>query len=110
MKVAYHVLRYPMQDPSLGIFISKKSDLPITAYCDSDWAACSDSKRSVSGYLVLMGDNHVSWKSKKQSTISLSSAEAKYRVVRQVVAELVWLERLLDKLMDLLQPDIKSDR
>ncbi|XP_049343382.1 uncharacterized mitochondrial protein AtMg00810-like [Solanum verrucosum] len=89
MKAAYHVLRYMMQDPTLGIFISNKSDLTVTAYCDSDWAACSDSRRSVSGYLVLMGDSHVSWKSKKQATVSLSSAEAEYRAVRQVVGELV---------------------
>jgi len=52
----------------------------------------------VSGYLVLMGDSPVSWKSKKQATMSLSSAEAEYRAVRQVVGELVWLERLLDEL------------
>jgi len=99
MKAAYHVLRYLMQDPTLGIFISNKPDLTVTAYCDSDWAACSDSRRSVSGYLVLMGDSPVSWKSKKQATVSLSSAEAEYRAVRQVVGELVWLERLLDELV-----------
>ncbi|XP_049342680.1 uncharacterized mitochondrial protein AtMg00810-like [Solanum verrucosum] len=77
----------------MGIFISNKPDLTITAYCDLDWAACPDSRKSVSGYLVLMGDSPISWKSKKQATISLSSAEAEYRAVRQVVGELVWLER-----------------
>lgn len=45
-----------------------------------------------------MGDRPVSWKSKKQATISLSSAEAEYRAIRQVVMELVWLERLLNEL------------
>ncbi|WMV10926.1 hypothetical protein MTR67_004311 [Solanum verrucosum] len=57
-----------------------------------------DSRKSVNGYLVLMGDSPVSWKSKKQATMSLSSAKAEYRAVRQVVGELVWLERLLDEL------------
>ena len=45
-----------------------------------------------------MGDSPISWKFKKQATISLSFTEAEYRVVRQVVGELVWLERLLDEL------------
>jgi len=98
LRAAYHVLRYLKQDPTMGIFILNKPDLTISAYCDSDWAACPDSRKSVSGYLVLMGDSPISWKSKKQATVSLSSAEAEYRAVRQVVGELVWLERLLDEL------------
>ncbi|XP_015164061.1 uncharacterized mitochondrial protein AtMg00810-like [Solanum tuberosum] len=59
---------------------------------------CPDSRKSINGYLVLMGDSPISWKSKKQATVSLSSAEAEYRVVRQVVRVLVWFERLLAEL------------
>ncbi|WMV45286.1 hypothetical protein MTR67_038671 [Solanum verrucosum] len=98
LKAAYHVPEYLKHDPTMGIFISNKPDLTINAYCDSDWAACPDSRKSVSGYLVLMSDSPVNWKSKKQATISFSSAEAEYRAVRQVVGELVWLERLLGEL------------
>jgi len=98
LKAAYHVLRYLKQDPSLGIFISNTPALSVKAFCDSDWAACLDSRKSVSGYLVLIGDSPISWKSNKQAIVSLSSAEAEYRDVRQVVGELVWLERLLDEL------------
>lgn len=47
---------------------------------------------------MLIGDCPVSWKSKKQTTVSLSSAEAEYRAARKVVGELVWLERLLHEL------------
>lgn len=60
LKAAYHVLRYLKQDPTMGIFISNKADLTVSAYCDSDWAACPESRRSVSGYLVLMGDSPLS--------------------------------------------------
>jgi len=98
LKAAYHVLRYLKQDPTLGIFISTTPDFTVSAYCDSDWAACPDSRKSVSGYLVLMGDSPISWKSKEWATMSLSSAEAEYRAVRQVVGELVWFERLLAEL------------
>ncbi|XP_075074851.1 uncharacterized protein LOC142162398 [Nicotiana tabacum] len=59
---------------------------------------CPDSKRSVSEYIVFMGGSPISWKSKKQETISLSSAEAEYRALRKVVGELVWLSRLLEEL------------
>uniref|UniRef100_A0A3Q7G9C1 Reverse transcriptase Ty1/copia-type domain-containing protein n=1 Tax=Solanum lycopersicum TaxID=4081 RepID=A0A3Q7G9C1_SOLLC len=92
LKPAYHVLKYLQQDPTLGMFISNKSDLTINAYCDSDWASCPDSRKSLSDYLVLMGDSPVSGKFKKQPTVSLYSVEAEYRAVRQVVGEIVWLE------------------
>ncbi|XP_019246502.1 PREDICTED: uncharacterized protein LOC109226159 [Nicotiana attenuata] len=99
LTAAFHLLRYLKGDPTLGIFLSKDQDYTIRAYCDSDWAACPDSRKSVSGYLVLMGSSPVSWKSKKQDTISLSSAEAEYRALRKVVGELVWLNRLFEELI-----------
>ena len=46
----------------------------VRAYCDSDWLLAMI--KSVSGYIVLLGNSHLSWKSKKQETISLSSGEA----------------------------------
>ena len=98
LKAALHVLRYLKNNPTLGIYLSKEPNYTITAYCDSDWAACPDSRRSVSGYIVLIGDSPICWKSKKQATISLSSAEAEYKAIRKVVGELVWLERLLTEL------------
>jgi len=98
LQAAYHVLRYLKGDPCLGIHLSNNTDCSLTTYCDSDWAACPDTRKSVSGYVVLMGDSLISWKSKKQTTISLSSAEAEYRAIRKVVGEIVWLERLLTEL------------
>ncbi|XP_059315764.1 uncharacterized protein LOC132066475 [Lycium ferocissimum] len=55
-------------------------------------------RKSVSGYIVLLGNIPISWTSKKHETISLSSAEAEYRALRKVVGEPVWLQRLLDEL------------
>nr|XP_009776886.1 PREDICTED: uncharacterized protein LOC104226557 [Nicotiana sylvestris]XP_016489191.1 PREDICTED: uncharacterized protein LOC107809112 [Nicotiana tabacum] len=77
LHATYHMLRYLKKDPTLGLDFSNASDLSITAYCYSDWVACPDSRRSVSGYIVLLGGSPVSWKSKKQETISLSSAETR---------------------------------
>ncbi|XP_019241462.1 PREDICTED: uncharacterized protein LOC109221428 [Nicotiana attenuata] len=98
LKAAYRMLRYLKGDPTLGLYFRNEGDLSLTAYCDSDWAACPDSRRSVSGYIVFLGGSPISWKSKKQETISLSSAEAEYRALRKVVGELVWLSRLLEEL------------
>ncbi|XP_015158799.1 uncharacterized mitochondrial protein AtMg00810-like, partial [Solanum tuberosum] len=98
MQAAYHMLRYLKKDPTLGILMSSTDDYKVQAFCDSDWATCPDSRKSVSGYIVLFGSSPISWKSKKQETISLSSAEAEYRSLRKVVGELTWLERLFDEL------------
>lgn len=55
-------------------------------------------RKSVSGYIVLLGNSPLIWKSKKQETISLSSAEAEYRALRKVVGELVWLKKIFEEL------------
>ncbi|XP_070029701.1 uncharacterized mitochondrial protein AtMg00240-like [Nicotiana sylvestris] len=61
LHAAYHMLRYLKKDPTLGLYFSNASDLSITAYCDSDWAVCPDSRRSVSSYIILLGGSPVSW-------------------------------------------------
>jgi len=93
-----HVLRYNKGQPDLGVLLHKNADYTLQGYCDSDWAACPHTRRSVSGYVVFLGESLISWKSKKQGTVSLSSAEAEYRSLRRVVAELSWLNRLLNEL------------
>lgn len=83
--------RYPGQ----GIFLSADSDLTLQGWCDSDWAACPLTRRSITGWLVFLGQSPVSWKTKKQPTVSTSSAEAEYRSMAAVACELKWLEALL---------------
>ena len=70
----------------------------LKAFCDSDWGACPRCKKSISGFLVFLGHMPLSCKSKKQSTISLSSVEAEYRSTRRVTVELAWLSKLLHEL------------
>ena len=92
------ILRYLKGTLDHGLLINSSSPTSLTAYSDADWAGCPDTRRSTCGYCVYLGDNLVSWSSKRQVTVSRSSAEAEYRSVAHPVAETVWLRQLLAEL------------
>ncbi|XP_022867515.1 uncharacterized protein LOC111387203, partial [Olea europaea var. sylvestris] len=95
LSAAHKVLRYLKIAPGQGILLSSSSQLQLRGYCDSDWAFCPDTRRSTTGYCVFLGRSLVSWKSKKQSVVSRSSAEAKYLSMASTCSELTWIRFLL---------------
>ncbi|XP_022019721.1 uncharacterized mitochondrial protein AtMg00810-like [Helianthus annuus] len=99
------IIRYLQGTSHLGLQLSAATALSIRAFTDADWAGCPDTRRSTSGYCVYLCDNLVSWSSKRQFTISRSSAEAEYRRVANVVAEFCWLRNIL---LELHHPLSKS--
>jgi hypothetical protein len=92
------ILRYVKGTLSSGLHIGTGPVDSLTGYSDADWAGCPDSRRSTSGFCVFLSDNPISWSSKRQTTVSQSSAEAEYRAVAHVVAECCWIRQLLQEL------------
>nr|XP_051202059.1 uncharacterized mitochondrial protein AtMg00810-like [Lolium perenne] len=94
------ILRYVCGTMGYGLSLhaSPSTSTDLVAYSDADWAGCPDTRRSTSGYCVYLGSSLVSWSSKRQPTMSRSSAEAEYRAVANAVAECTWLRQLLSEL------------
>nr|CAD1824666.1 unnamed protein product [Ananas comosus var. bracteatus] len=94
MNSVNRILRYLKSDPGKGILMRKNGNLNIVGYSDADWAGCPIDRHSTTGYCTLLGDNLVTWKSKKQNVVSRSSAEVEYRAMASTACELVWLKAL----------------
>ncbi|GAA0141000.1 transmembrane signal receptor [Lithospermum erythrorhizon] len=84
-----HLLSYVSKTADQGIILRGNTKLTLKTFTDSDWAACLATRRSVRGYLVMLGGSPISWRSKKQTTVSHSSAEAEYRAMAQASAEVI---------------------
>src|SRR6202045_2092894 len=91
----YDGKKQPLDKVSL---IQNEYRLNISAYTDADWGGDLDERKSTTGYIIKVNDCVVSWVSKKQSTVALSTAEAEYMAISAAVQEIKWITQLLDEL------------
>ena len=64
-------------------------------FCDTDWAGDANDRRSTTGYAFILGDGVVSWSSKRQPTVALSTTEAEYMAASHCTREAIWLRQLM---------------
>ena len=99
LKLAWKVVAYLNSTANYQLTYRQGSGLiKLTGYSDSDWASDKTDRRSVTGYMFSIGEAPISWRSKKQRTVALSSTEAEYMASTQATKEAVWLRHLLAEL------------
>ena len=105
MRAVKHLLRYLRGSREMGLNYSRPSnhgpmDRPniLWGFVDSDWAGCQDTRRSTSGFTLMLNGAAISWKSKRQTVVALSSAEAEFVAASSLVQEVIYTRRLLEKL------------
>jgi hypothetical protein len=96
------VLRYVKGTQSLRL-VYEKGELDLLGYSDADWAGDTNKRKSTSGFVFLLGGGAVSWGSKKQACVALSTTEAEYVALSQATREAIWLQELLNEFLQVPQ-------
>ena len=95
LQAVNRILRYLVYTPRFGLWYPKGSNFSLAGYIDSDWAGCKDDRKSTSGACHFLGRSLVSWSSKKQNCVSLSTAEAEYVAAASACTQLLWMRQNL---------------
>nr|GEY51106.1 ribonuclease H-like domain-containing protein [Tanacetum cinerariifolium] len=95
--------KIPKGSPGKGLrYLSDTESYPLSGkmigFSDVDWAKCLVTKKSVFGYCIFFNDCLISWKSKKQTTLSKSSTESKYKAMGSSTCEIMWIVKVLNDL------------
>ena len=98
-KAVVKIFRYLQGTINMGIKYSSTAHFPellnIIGYSDSDHARCIDTRRSITGYMFMMSNGPISWQSKQQTSVALSSMEAEYMALCAATEEAMWLRMIL---------------
>lgn len=89
------ILKYVNGTCEYGMLYSHESGAVLSGYCDADWAGSADDRKSTLGRCFFLGNDLISWFSKKQNCVSLSTSEAEYIAARSSCSKLVWMKQML---------------
>ena len=92
---AKKVLRYLKRTRNLALVYQEVEKLEMVAYSDLDLAGCIDDRKSTSGYVFLLADGAISWKSSKQKVIASSTMEAEFIGCYTATKQAIWLKNLI---------------
>ena len=92
------IVRYLNGSIDLGLKFDGNQDLLAIGYADASWADCKETRHSQSGYVFLLTGCAISWASKKQPTVALSTCEAEYVAAALAAQEAIWIKRLLKEM------------
>lgn len=92
------ILQYLKSTPGKGLYFEKGEKRNVEAFVDADWAGNIMDRKSTTGYCTKVWGNLITWRSKKQTVVARSSAEAEFRALAHAVCELMWIERVLKEL------------
>lgn len=92
------ILRYLKGTIDLGVMYSRSGNTELKGYADSDYAGDVDDRKSTGGYVFMLGTGAISWSSKKQAVVTLSTTEAEFISAAMCACQAVWLRRILHKL------------
>jgi hypothetical protein len=84
-------MRYLVLTPNLGLWYPKGSRFELLGYTNVDYVECKVDRKSTSGICQFLGRSLISWSSKKQNSVALSTAEVEYVVVGSCCAQLLWM-------------------
>ena len=89
------IFRYLIGTENLGLWYPKGQEFSVVGYCDADFAGCRVERKSTSGSCIFLGGCLISWNSKKQNSIALSTAEAEYVASGSCTAQILWVQSQL---------------
>jgi hypothetical protein len=95
LRTVKRIIRYLVLTPNLGLWYPKGSCFELLGYSDADFAGCKVDRKSTSGTCQFLGQSFVSWSSKKQNLVALSTAEADYITAGSCCAQLLWMRQTL---------------
>ncbi|XP_050888648.1 secreted RxLR effector protein 161-like [Lathyrus oleraceus] len=108
-KVAKKVLRYLKGTKGYMLMYRQTDNLDVIGYSDSDFADCVDSRKSTSGYIFMMVDRAISWRSTKQILVATSTMEVEFVSCFEATSHGVWLKSFISglRIMDSISKPLK---